>query len=136
MQLPSKNSPPLKIETQAPSPLFENLFEDSTPLQADMQITLVWKQAIPSFLKQPYFSNSTLFLEKSESILFQKFWKLNLVPLLRRRVGGGGPTMIHLCQLLWSWFFRILSEWLIITHWKIYFWVSSPCFGFAIQTWF
>ena len=41
MQLPSKNSPPLKIETQAPSPLFENLFEGSTPLQADMQITLV-----------------------------------------------------------------------------------------------
>ena len=41
MHLPSKNSPSLKIETQAPSPLFENLVEGSTPLQADMQITLV-----------------------------------------------------------------------------------------------
>ena len=41
MQLPSKNSLPLKIETQAPSPLFENLVKGSTPLQADIQITLV-----------------------------------------------------------------------------------------------
>ena len=36
MQLPSKNSPPLKIETQASSPLLENLVEGSTPLQADL----------------------------------------------------------------------------------------------------
>ena len=33
---PLKNSPPLKIETQAPSPLFENLVEGSAPLQADI----------------------------------------------------------------------------------------------------
>ena len=39
-------------------------------------------------LKQPYFTNSTLFLEKSESLLFQKFWKLNLPPLLRRGVSN------------------------------------------------
>ena len=88
----------------------------------------------------PFFKTTLLYqlhptLEKSESLLFQKFWKLSLPPLLRR--GGGGVQLWYIfVSCLWSWFVRILSEWLIITHCKIYFWGSSPCFGFAIQAWF
>ena len=94
MQLPSKNSPPqlrpkhlppfLKIWSKAHSP--SSRYADNTSMKIS---------------NTPFFKTTLLyqlhpFLEKSESLLFQKFWNLNLPPLLRR---GWGATMIHLCQL-------------------------------------
>ena len=47
-----------------------------------------------SFKMTPYFTNPTLFSEKSEGLFFQKFWKLNSPTLLRR--GGSSNYVIPL----------------------------------------
>ena len=66
---------------------------------------------------------------------FSKILETQPPPFIKEGGGGVQPWYIFV-SCLWSWFVRILSEWLIITHCKIYFWGSSPCFGFAIQAWF